>query len=114
MKASRAVQVMTAAELEQLARHGTLLLFKHQRTCPISAAAFDQCRIFLAAHAEVRTAWLDVRASRDLAQQIARDHDVRHESPQALLLRDGKVVWHASHDAISAQSLARAVRDHAG
>jgi bacillithiol system protein YtxJ len=34
---------------------------------------------------------------------------VRHESPQAILLRDGKPVWKASHFRITAGALAQAL-----
>jgi hypothetical protein len=33
---------------------------------------------------------------------------VRHETPQAILLRDGKPVWKASHFRITADALAQA------
>ncbi len=50
---------------------------------------------------------VNVVDSRDVAQQIARDTGVRHESPQVLVLApEGKVLWHASHHSIDDQALA--------
>lgn len=48
-------------------------------------------------------------AQRPISRWIADHTGVRHESPQALLFRDGQVVWNASHHRISERSLERAV-----
>jgi len=48
---------------------------------------------------------VDVIQNRSLSQQIAKDLDVRHESPQAILMRSGEVLKHASHRHITAQLL---------
>ena len=40
---------------------------------------------------------------------VAEKTGLRHESPQALLLKDGKVVWHESHGSIRVESLNQAV-----
>jgi len=32
---------------------------------------------------------------------------VRHESPQVLILKEGRVVWHASHYGVTATAVAR-------
>ena len=38
-----------------------------------------------------------VQHARPVSNAVVERFGVRHESPQALLLRDGRVVWHASH-----------------
>ena len=80
-----------------------------QRICPTSAQAFEEYRRFLRDGAAVPTGWLDVRGQRELSQLVEARTGVRHESPQALLLKDGKAVWNASHHAITSQSLRSAV-----
>lgn len=85
------------------------LLFKHSLVCPTSAAAFAEYRAFTAAHADVPTGWLDVIGSRPLARRVAERTGVAHESPQALWIVDGAVVWHASHDDITRGALGNAV-----
>ena len=47
---------------------------------------------------------VDLAAARGLAELCG----VRHESPQAILFEAGVPVWHASHDAITAEALAAA------
>lgn len=85
------------------------LVFKHSTTCPVSAKAFAVYQAFCAAWPEVPTAWIDVAADRAWSQHVAAVTGVRHESPQALLVRKGRVVWHSSHSAITRAALADAV-----
>ena len=84
------------------------LVFKHSNRCPVSAAAFGEYEAFVAAHPSAPTAWIDVISERPWSQHVAAATGVAHESPQALLVRGGRVVWHASHDAITRDSLASA------
>ncbi len=89
-----------------------VLLFKHSLTCPISSAAFRQYEQFLQdrpdGDATVYTL-VEIQNARDVSNEIASRTGVRHESPQALLMRDGKITWHASHWSIRADGLASAV-----
>ena len=79
-----------------------IVLFKHSSTCPISAGAHasvqplsDQVPIYK----------LTVQQARDLSKQIADEMAIRHESPQALVVKDRKVVFDASHGRVTAEAL---------
>jgi bacillithiol system protein YtxJ len=50
-----------------------------------------------------------VQDERPLSQAIEAATGVRHESPQALVVQQGRVTWHASHGAITAPRLAAAL-----
>jgi bacillithiol system protein YtxJ len=89
------------------------LIFKHSSRCEISAAAFAEYQAFAAARPDVPTAWIDVIAERPWSLRAAEASGVEHQSPQALLVRDGRVTWHASHGAITRKSLAAAARPRA-
>ena len=87
-----------------------LLLFKHSFTCGVSAEALDE----LVAHlhegrADATYAMITVQTHRDVSNAVARKLGVRHETPQALLIRDGRVVWSASHFRVTAEALAAAL-----
>ena len=56
-------------------------------------------------------AFLDLLEHRDLSNEIAERSGVKHESPQAILLRDGKAIWNASHMSITSDSLLEAVKN---
>ena len=107
--------VQSISELERLidASHtAPVLLFKHSLTCPISSRALDEYRRFLAERPEgdpTICALVEIQKARPVSDAIAERTGVRHESPQALLLRGGEVAWHASHWSIRADALAGAV-----
>jgi bacillithiol system protein YtxJ len=102
--------VSDAAALEELfarSHNEPVLLFKHSDACPISARAYRQME-------EVKTpvSIVVVQQSRDLSREVAERTGVRHETPQALVLRNGRVVWNASHFDITADVVEQAVREN--
>lgn len=95
-------------DLEAILAAPRFLLFKHSNRCGTSTRAFQQYERFLAQRPDFPTAWLDVVTQREWAQHVANMTRVAHASPQALLLRDGEVAWHASHWDITVEALAEA------
>lgn len=88
-----------------------VLIFKHSLICPVSTWALKTFSDFVEAQeaGEVLCTLIRIQGARDLSDEVARRTGIRHESPQAVLLRNGQAVWHASHWDISAESLARAL-----
>jgi bacillithiol system protein YtxJ len=87
-----------------------VLLFKHSRTCGISCEAFDELNAHLD-QGRSRAAYklITVQSHRHISDEAAARLGVRHETPQAILLRDGKPVWKASHFRITAATLSQAL-----
>ena len=109
---SRVEAVSEIDALVEKSQETPVMLFKHSLTCPISGAALRQYQSFLDARPEDDAAvytLVEVQNARDVSNEIARRTGVRHESPQALLLRNGEVTWHASHWSIKTDALASAV-----
>lgn len=92
-------------ELAANSQERPVVIFKHSLTCPISAAAYEQMAEF-----EGEVALVEVQRARELSNEIEKRLGVAHESPQAIVLRNGKVVWNASHFKITAAAVAEAVR----
>jgi bacillithiol system protein YtxJ len=87
-----------------------VLLFKHSLTCGMSAHANDEVRAFLAGAENTPVCGLIVvQHARPVSNAVVERFGIRHESPQALVLRDGRVVWHASHWRVTARSLEDAI-----
>jgi len=88
-----------------------VMIFKHSLTCGISSAAYRELERYLAEADDetVRHALVEIQNARDVSNAIAERTGVRHASPQALVLRGGEVVWHASHGQIRREALAAAV-----
>jgi bacillithiol system protein YtxJ len=88
-----------------------LLLFKHSNTCGISAEALDEIVDHLNEDGfEARYAIVRVQTHRDVSNAVAKRLGVRHETPQALLIRDGRVVWSASHFRVTADAIEDAIK----
>ncbi|HZM00592.1 MAG TPA: bacillithiol system redox-active protein YtxJ [Planctomycetota bacterium] len=100
-----------AAFRAALRRHPVVMLFKHSPICPISAAALEQWERFREARPELPALFVDVIADRAVARGLAQECGVAHQSPQAILFRQGRAVWDASHDAITAAALDAASRE---
>ena len=52
-----------------------------------------------------------VQERRGLSNAIEQRLRIRHETPQLLLIRNGRVVWHASHWGITDTAMRRALAD---
>ncbi len=103
---------LAALEAEVAASaEGPRFIFKHSLTCPISAMALGEYHRFAAelATPAAHLSLIEIQNSRPLSGQLAEITGIRHESPQAILLFGGKAVWHASHGAITAPALHRAL-----
>lgn len=81
------------------------VIFKHSPTCDLSAMAFQQMSQFTSAHPEVTVTLVDVLDQRLMSQRIERELNLRHESPQAIVMRSGQIVWHGSHRRVTAAAL---------
>ena len=72
------------------------VVFKHSTRCGLSSMMLRRFeRNWKEADAVFHL--LDILQQRDLSERISRELDCRHQSPQVLLIRDGKLLAHASH-----------------
>lgn len=91
------------------------LVFKHSLTCGTSAMALEEVQELIDGPdigADVYV--LRLQTARDVSRAIEDRLGVRHESPQAVLVVDGRVVWHASHFRVTAAAIHAAIRKHQG
>jgi bacillithiol system protein YtxJ len=99
-------QVVDLDAVFQRSHEHPVLIFKHSETCPVSARAHSEYLEALDAHGP-DSALVVVQRARPVSDAIADRTGVRHESPQALLISGGEVLWHASHHSITAEALGR-------
>jgi monothiol bacilliredoxin len=102
------VQSLDAAIAESCDR--PVLLFKHSRHCGVSCEALDELHSHIeGAPGDVAYKMITVQTHRLVSDAAAERLGLRHETPQAILLRDGKVIWNASHFRITAMRLDEAL-----
>lgn len=81
------------------------VIFKHSTRCSISAVALQ--RMQKAKQPDgLDFYFLDLLAHRPLSNKVAEVFGVHHESPQVLLIKDGKCTFNESHLGISMNDLA--------
>lgn len=103
--------ITEAGALERALRAETAVLYKYSPSCAVSAVAATQIDRFADEHPDTPVYKLDVVARKDLALVVADRLDVRHQSPQVILMRNGRPVWQASHYGIRATRLANMLED---
>ena len=89
-------------EAIQKSFHQKTVIFKHSTRCFISKTVLSNFE------KEVKNSdkkagfyFLDILAYRDLSNKIAEQFLIRHESPQIIILENGSVINHASHQSIT-------------
>ncbi|HEV7398292.1 MAG TPA: bacillithiol system redox-active protein YtxJ [Pyrinomonadaceae bacterium] len=105
----RVTETTSLDELTERSKERAVVLFKHSLTCPISARAYEQMAEF-----EGEVTLIEVQRARELSGEVEKRLGVAHQSPQVIVLRNGQVVWDASHFDITADAVAAAVRDPNG
>lgn len=80
-----------------------VVIFKHSTSCSISRATLDRLeRNWKDGElTHVKPYFLDLLSYREISNNIAETFDVEHQSPQVLIIRNGKSVYDKSHFQIS-------------
>ncbi|MGC4039035.1 MAG: bacillithiol system redox-active protein YtxJ [Chitinophagaceae bacterium] len=82
------------------------LIFKHSVSCGISAHALfklEEGTDTLLKKADAN--YLNLLRHRNVSNYIARIFSVTHQSPQVIILKNGRPVYSTSHHAISVKSI---------
>ena len=83
-----------------------VVIFKHSTRCGISRMALKGFESEYNIEIEkAKPYYLDLLNYRDISNAVADKFGVYHESPQVILIKDGKAVYHESHGSISAETV---------
>ncbi len=102
------------SQLEQIAQDSIQkpqLIFKHSTRCSISAAAkhrLESDLTRLKSHMEIH--FLDLLLFRDVSNAVSERFGVHHESPQIILVHNGRSVLDLSHYDIMPGAIVDVVR----
>ena len=82
------------------------IIFKHSTRCAISRMALRNFESdYNIEEGKAKPYFLDLLEHRDISTEIANIFHVEHHSPQLLVVKDGVVVYHTSHQDIDAAKL---------
>ena len=82
-----------------------VVIFKHSTRCSISRMALRQFEQEFDLEEKVVPYYLDLLEHRDISNEIANRFGVYHQSPQLIIIKDGKAVYDRSHENIDAAKL---------
>ena len=94
-------------DINKLSESVPVLFFKHSTRCSVSAMAKRKLESeWRFSDNQIIPYHLDLLANRTVSNKIAEDYSVNHQSPQVLLIKNGKCIFHASHHDIDADDIA--------
>lgn len=86
-----------------------IAIYKHSTRCSISSVAKTRLSLSWDFKEELPIYYLDLLSYRHISDLIAEKFNVFHESPQLIVIKNGKVIYHNSHLSISVKDLHRAL-----
>ncbi|MFT4734954.1 MAG: bacillithiol system protein YtxJ [Arcticibacterium sp.] len=98
-------------EIKKESKERPVMIFKHSTTCPISTTSLSRMeRNWKDDDSKnIKAYYIDILGNRGLSAEIANTFGVVHQSPQILVIRDGKSVYDESHFGISFNDLVESV-----
>lgn len=87
----------------------TTVIFKHSPLCGTSSRALRQVTAFAGDNRDIPVHLVDVVNDRPISRYIAERLGIRHQSPQVIVIRDGRPAWNGSHFRVSVRALQREI-----
>lgn len=84
------------------------IIFKHSTRCSISSMALRNFENSFNID-DVKVYYLDLIAHRNISNEIADMFNVYHQSPQAIVLKNGRSIYDASHGDINVIDIKQAL-----
>ena len=93
-------------DIKTLSTSESIFIFKHSTRCGISRIVKKQFeKLLLPNNNNVKVYYLDLLKYRNVSDAVSEVFQVKHESPQLLIIRNGVAVKHASHYDITTISI---------
>jgi bacillithiol system protein YtxJ len=92
--------LQTSEQLSELVKESAekkILIFKHSTRCSISRTTLDRLERNWKEDLNTKSYFLDLLSYRDLSNNIAQYFGVEHQSPQILIISEGKSIYDRSH-----------------
>lgn len=78
------------------------LIFKHSTRCSVSRFVLNEFKSgYCFSEVDFTAYFLDLLSYREISNAVAHQFDVVHQSPQLLIIKNGKAVAHASHENVN-------------
>lgn len=92
--------------IESDSMSGKVAIFKHSTRCGISRMVLKHFKSEAQSRGiDINIYLLDLLSHRNISDAISERWQVKHESPQLIVLEEGEVIHHASHHGIHSSNL---------
>ncbi|HIP37335.1 MAG TPA: bacillithiol system redox-active protein YtxJ [Crocinitomix sp.] len=109
------VELTTPEQLNKIVEESKtkpVLIYKHSTRCSVSIMAKSHLDTSWDLPSEqLKCYYLDLLKHRDVSNQIAEMFGVIHQSPQVLIIKNGKCIYNASHDSIHSRTIAKQIKE---
>jgi bacillithiol system protein YtxJ len=93
-------------EIVEQSKTTPVAIFKHSTTCGISKMALRNFeRNYSLTDGQMKLYYLDLKAYRNVSDEVGYKFQVIHQSPQLIVVKNGVAISHASHHSIQAGEL---------
>jgi bacillithiol system protein YtxJ len=96
-------------EIIAISNEKPVAIFKHSTRCSVSRMALKQFENEFDSSDKVTPYFLDLIEYRAISNEIATRFGVTHQSPQLILIKEGKAIYNVSHSDIDAEELSKKV-----
>ena len=109
------IKLESTPQLEEINRKSEqqpILILKHSTRCPVSFAALERIEEGSKALEGIgfQAYFLDLINYRSISNKITELYKVTHQSPQILIIKKGKAIYHNSHMGVSIQNIKKALQ----
>lgn len=109
-------ELSTEQQVEKIreeSKTNAVLIFKHSRRCSTSRVVLDRLirKWKTEETSHLKPYFLDLISYRDASDFVATEFNVPHESPQVLIIENGRSVYNRSHFDIDYDQILKASRN---
>ena len=105
-------QIENLADIITQSYQKPIFIYKHSSICPGSARAKESVDSFLQTYQNVDVFQITVQTDRALSNEVAKEFQIKHESPQLLFLKNGKVERVLNHYQISFSTIEKIQKEY--
>lgn len=99
------IPLTSVKQLDQIAiesKKEPIAIFKHSTRCGISRMVINRFQeSFTEDMNQIKVYYLDLLSYRNISDEVGYKFQVLHQSPQLLIIKNGKAIAHASHYGIA-------------
>lgn len=105
----------TIEEIKESSALQPILIFKHSTRCSISSMALNRLERDWKSEdmKRMKAFFLDLIKNREVSNAVATAFSIPHQSPQVLIIKDGKCIYDNSHMGISYREISQQLTNFA-